>query len=72
MPLLTGPEAGTNFGVVVGFSEPVAVVAGFVLAALELEDDEELLEDPHPASAATAAQSESVASERRICAATLA
>jgi hypothetical protein len=72
---LTGPDAGTNFGVVVTFRLPVAVVVGFVLAALELDDEEdedELEDDPHPASATSAAQSESVARRRLICAATLA
>jgi hypothetical protein len=56
---------------------PVVVVAVFVVAAVELvaelEGDEELLlEEPHPASVASAAQTASVARRRLICAPTLA
>jgi hypothetical protein len=70
--------------VVVTLRLPVAVVAGLVLAAPELDDEEEVEEDeledeedeleddPHPASATSAAQSESVARRRLISAATLA
>jgi hypothetical protein len=74
---LTGPEGGRNFGVVVALRPPpVLVFAVAVLAVLEaaelVEDVEELLDDPHPASAARAAQVPRVAMRRLICEATLA
>jgi hypothetical protein len=49
----------------------VVVVAVLKVAGL-LELVEELLDDPHPASAASAAQTASVARRLLICAATLA
>ena len=77
MPLLTGPLAGTNFGVVVAFRLPLVLVfAVAVLAVLEvaelLEVVEELLDDPHPASATSAAHTASVARRLLIGEATLA
>ena len=76
MPLLTGPDAGTNFGVVVALRlPPVLVFAVAVLAVLEAVEPpevEELLDDPHPASAARAAQIASAGMHRVICDATLA
>jgi hypothetical protein len=56
-------------GFVVTFKPP-DVVAGFAPAELEL--DEEPLDEPHPASAATPRQTPSVARRRVICAPTLA
>jgi hypothetical protein len=77
VPLLTGPDAGTNFGVVVALRlPPVLVFAVAVLAVLEAVEPpevvEELLDDPHPASAARAAQIASAGMPRVICDATLA
>lgn len=80
MPLLTGPDAVTNFGVVVTLRLPVGVVTGLLLVALELDEEDEadedeeveLEDDPQPASASSAAQSEIVARRRPIGAATLA
>jgi tRNA C32,U32 (ribose-2'-O)-methylase TrmJ len=77
VPLCTGPLAVTNFGVVVAFRPPFARVfavgAPAVLEVAELlEVVDELLDDPHPANATSAAQTENVARRLLICARTLA
>lgn len=75
MPLLTGPLAGAYFGVVVTFRLPVAVLEPVeaVEAAVDaFELDEELLEEPQPASARSAAHATPVRRHLFICARTLA
>jgi hypothetical protein len=81
VPLLTGPLAGTNFGVVVTFKLPlVFVFAVGVLVVAEVAEllapveelVEELLDDPQPANAGRAAHKASVARRLPICRATLA
>jgi ornithine carbamoyltransferase len=72
VPLLTGPAAGANFGVVVTF-RPEELVFPAVLAALEeLLLDEPLLEEPQPASAISATHAVSAGRRVRICTSTLA
>jgi hypothetical protein len=53
MPLLIAPLAGAYFGVVVTFRLPVAVELGDDVEALALDD--ELLDEPQPLSAISAA-----------------
>jgi hypothetical protein len=77
VPLCTGPLAVTNFGVVVTFRPPLVPVFApgveVVAEAAELlEVVDELLDDPHPANATSAAQTENVARRLLICARTLA
>jgi hypothetical protein len=77
MPLLTGPLAGTNFGVVVAFRLPLVLVfAVAVLAVLEAVEllalVEELLDEPHPANATRAVHAASMARRLLIGEATLA
>jgi hypothetical protein len=54
MPLLTGPLAGANFGVVVTFSEPGAGVEERCVAVGDLVLDDEPPEEPHEANASSA------------------
>ncbi|MEA2209052.1 MAG: hypothetical protein QOF54_1529 [Solirubrobacteraceae bacterium] len=54
MPLLTGPLAGANFGVVVAFSEPGAGVEERCVVAGDLVLDDEPPEEPHAPSASSA------------------
>lgn len=72
MPLLTGPAAGANFGVVVALRLDELVLAVVLDAPDELLVDELLLDEPQPASARIATQAASTGRRVRICTSTLA
>ena len=73
MPLLIEPLAGANFGVVVTFRPPVACFDVEPVEAVDaLELDDELLDDPQPASARSAAHARPLRRHLLICALTLA
>jgi hypothetical protein len=70
---LTGPVAGANFGVVVTLRLPDVELLAVAVAALDaLVLDEELLEEPQPASAVSAMHATSARRRVRISTSTLA
>jgi hypothetical protein len=69
---LTAPVAGANFGVVVTLRLPDVELLALEVAALDEFVLDELLEEPHPASAVSAAHASSAGRVVRICTSTLA